>query len=285
MNDLVQIIGSLANRDITELETEMLGYEQAECPVIHHFGPGICIRELAMKKGTLAIGHRQKFEHINIVLRGKVAVLNVDGSVKIVEAPALFIGQPGRKIGIVLEDVVWQNVYATELKDVAAVEDHFLDKSAAWNEVDQQQLVFAESQSLADRVDFQVMLAEYGFTADVVRLQSENLDDQTHMPSGSWKFKVSPSPIEGSGVFGTMPINAGEVIGPARIGGMRTPLGRFTNHAKKPNARFVLLPNGAIDLVASEPISGAVGGHNGQEITVDYRQALGLSGIKSKDIS
>ena len=73
----------------------------------------------------------------------------------------------------------------------------------------------------------------------------------------------------------------GAVIAPARIAGKRTPAGRYTNHSAKPNAVMVQLPSGDIDLVASRHISGCAGGQLGEEITIDYRQALRLSGIGS----
>ena len=43
-----------------------------------------------------------------------------------------------------------------------------------------------------------------------------------------------------------------------------------------------MLPNGDINLVAITDIEGCKGGSMGTEITIDYRQALGLSGIEMK---
>jgi SET domain-containing protein len=68
-----------------------------------------------------------------------------------------------------------------------------------------------------------------------------------------------------------------EHIAPGRFAGMRTPAGRYTNHSKNPNARFVLLDNNDVVLIASKEIYGCKGGENGEEITVDYRQALSLA--------
>jgi hypothetical protein len=44
---------------------------------------------------------------------------------------------------------------------------------------------------------------------------------------------------------------------------------------------MVKRPNGDIDLVATRQIAGCTGGQPGEEITIDYRQALRLSGIGS----
>ena len=62
---------------------------------------------------------------------------------------------------------------------------------------------------------------------------------------------------------------------------MRTPLGRFTNHSRTPNAVFVN-QGGDIYLYALRRISGCSGGSQGEEVTIDYRQALALSGIYLK---
>ena len=94
---------------------------------------------------------------------------------------------------------------------------------------------------------------------------------------GSEEFTVDLSKIEGKGVMASGNIKEGEVIGPARINKMRTPLGRYTNHSKNPNAKMVLKENGDIDLVAVSNIAGYKGGQLGEEITVDYRQVLRLS--------
>ncbi len=112
-------------------EKELLQHPQADCPVVHHFGPGVCIREVFMAAGTLAIGHKQKFEHLNLMLRGKVMVINDDVTANVLTAPMIFVGKPGRKIGYVLEDMVWQNIYATDETDVKKLEAMFLDKSGA----------------------------------------------------------------------------------------------------------------------------------------------------------
>lgn len=272
----------LMSKGIENAERAMLAREQAECPVTHHFGPGIYIRELRMKAGIFAIGHRQKHQHMNALIKGKVLMLQNDGSTVEVCAPLTFVGQPGRKMGYVLEDVVWQNIYATDVRDVDILESMFLDKSMAWEEADLLRAQVAHAAQQVVREDFHKMLSEYGIPASTVRDQSENTADQTSMPFGAWQFKTSPSPIHGTGVFLTADAPAGYVVGPARVNGLRTPLGRYTNHSPTPNARMELLPNGDIQLVLARDAQGCKGGENGEEVTIDYRQALSLSGIQPK---
>jgi hypothetical protein len=110
---------------IVEMEGAVMSMEQAECPVYHRFYDGIYVRELHMKAGTFAIGHEQKFEQSNLFIKGKVLMYNLDGSTEILTAPMAFKGKPGRKVGYVLEDVIWQNAYPTNERDVELLETMF----------------------------------------------------------------------------------------------------------------------------------------------------------------
>lgn len=272
----------LMSKGVQRAEQAMMVHEQADCPVTHYFGPGIYVRELRMKAGIIAIGHRQKQQHLNVLLKGRVLMLQNDGSSVEVAAPLTFVGEPGRKMGYVLEDIVWQNIYATDIQDIPTLEDMFLDKSIEWEEAELLRARAAHAVAQPDRDDFHALLEEYGIDVQTVREQSENTTDQTHMPYGAWQFKTGHSPIQGSGIFLTAGAAAGYVVGPARIGGLRTPLGRYTNHSKTPNARMELLSNGDIQLVLTRDVRGCQGGEDGEEVTIDYRQALSLSGIQPK---
>lgn len=266
---------------IDRLEQAMLDMPQAECPVVHHFGPGTYVREVTLPAGIVAIGHAQRFEQLNIMLTGKVAIIGDDGKVKELTAPMIFVGPPGRKIGYVIETTTWLNVYSTDERDIEKLEAHFLDKSPAWLEHSVSAHKHKTESHAKDRDDFAKVIKQAGFSAETVRQQSENEDDQIPMPAGQGvKVTIRPSPIEGNGVFLSAPAEAGEVIAPARIAGMRTPVGRYTNHSLSPNAKFVKSDTGDIYLVATQRISGCAGGNAGEEVTVDYRQALELSGIQ-----
>lgn len=274
-------IGHLALRELMTLdapEKTLLQLPQVECSVVHHFGPGICIREVFMPAGTLAIGHAQKFDQLNIMIRGKALIAKDDGSTQILIAPMIFTGKAGRKIGYVMEDMVWQNVYATNLKDASAVEDFFIEKSEQWHDDQASRFAVESVGRAADRNDYMLLLEECGIAHSQARQQSENEDDQVWVESSTTRVDISP--IEGKGLFATSDIKNGDVICTARFDGKRTQAGRFTNHSIFPNAQMILLPNGDIDLLAIADIEGCKGGNIGTEITIDYRQALSLSGIK-----
>jgi hypothetical protein len=180
-----------------------------------------------------------------------------------------------------MEDSVWQNVYATEERDIEKLEADLLDKSNAW--LEHKDRVFKLQQSLhtQDRSDFQDVISAFGMDEKFADSISRAEEDQIPFPEGSApKVALHPSPIHGTGVFASFPINAFEVIGPARLNGKRTPLGRYANHSANPNAFFVKHDNGDIYAMAFKDIRGCAGGDNGEEITVDYMQALKINGYQ-----
>jgi hypothetical protein len=179
-----------------------------------------------------------------------------------------------------MEDMVWQNVYATDLKDASAVEDFFIEKSEQWYDDQASRFAVESVGRAADRNDYMLMLEDCGIAHSQARQQSENEDDQMWVENSVTRVDISP--IEGKGLFATADIKTGDVVCPARINGKRTQAGRFTNHSISPNARMNLLLNGNIDLVALTDIEGCKGGSIGTEITIDYRHALSLSGIEFK---
>lgn len=264
---------------IERLEETMLSMEQAPCDVVHSFAPGLYVRQVTLQAGLLAVGHRQKLAHLNVMLTGRVTMIEPDGSHSERAAPLVFVGEPGRKVGYVHEDVVWLNIYATDERDVAKLEAMFLDKSAAWQNA-QQQLIGNDRSE--DREDFKAAIEALGFSADQVSSQALELSDRMDFPPGSYGVKVAPSSIHGLGLIATRAFQSGELIAPARIGGKRTPAGRYSNHARSPNAVMRVDRAGNIALVALRDIEGCRGGQDGEEITVDYRESVKANRLSAR---
>jgi hypothetical protein len=268
---------SVFEQKIQIVEAGMLEKEQVDCPVVHRFGPNIYIREVTLPADSFSIGHYQKTTHMNVMLTGKVTMVNEDGSHTELTAPQTFVSKPGRKIGYIHEKVIWQNIYSTDETDIEKLEEMFLEKSMTFKQHQEAQKLLLTFNNEENIEDYYKVISDYGFTEETVRQQTENLVDQVEMPYGNYSFMVSDSNIEGKGVFATKDFVKGETVGPARINGMRTPLGRFTNHSKTPNAEMILKDNGDIDLVILDFVHGCKGGQLGEEITVNYRQVLALS--------
>lgn len=262
--------------DVDVLERDLLAQEQADCPVTHRFGPGVYIREVFLPRGAYVVGHRHTTPHVNIMLTGVLGLINDNGTETILRAPQTFVAQPGRKVAYIYEDVIWQNVHATDETDVNKLEDMFLDKSPVY--LDRiARLTRPVSNSSEDVEDYFDAIAAFGFDPLTVRQISEDETDQVPFPPGDYKVMVGASTIEGRGLFATGDIATNELIAVGRIDGKRTPAGRYTNHSKTPNAEMVRAEGGDIYLFSLRPIRGCRGGQLGEEITVDYRQALAVT--------
>lgn len=104
--------------------------------------------------------------------------------------------------------------------------------------------------------------------------RTREMEDQCPMPEGFEHLRITSSTIHGVGLFTDRPIAAGEVIGPARISGKRTPLGRYANHSPWANTEFRLLENGDLESVALCDMPA------GAEILNNYRQGARLWGAE-----
>lgn len=268
--DIVLAERPFTEQDVLHLESAFLKEEQVDCPVTHHFGPGVYIREVIMPTGAYIIGHDHKHPQFNIMLEGRLTLIRSDGTHHELTAPQTFVGAPGKKIAYIHETVRWQNVYATAETDVETLEDWLYAPSD--NLTEARQLLTHDKGG--DRADYAAALNDLGLAeADAEQIMG---GEPSPMPHGSYKMQVSASSIHGKGVFSTAEIGAHEMIAPVRASGEWTPAGRFINHSKTPNAEWVASENGDLYLFASEDISGCKGGILGEEITVDYRQALPL---------
>jgi hypothetical protein len=123
------------------------------------------------------------------------------------------------------------------------------------------------------RADYARFLAEYRLQEADVQRMVQGTADQVPLPAGFEHLRRGPSAIHGEGMFSANAIAAGQVIGPARLGGKRTPLGRYVNHSPQPNIRFAVAAAGGLDAVALRSIAAC------EELTLDYRQAGQVNGV------
>ena len=122
------------------------------------------------------------------------------------------------------------------------------------------------------RADFLRVLAETGNAMAVHRLRVEDPNTQGPMPAGYDYLEMRESLIDGMGIFTARSIAKGEVVGPALVGGKRTPVGRYGNHSPLPNTAFKRLPSGDVEAIALSAIP------RGSEISGNYRQGAFLCG-------
>jgi len=255
------------------LEVQMLALPQTVCSVRHLFTPGQYTREVTIPAGSYIVGHKHRHPHLNIFTEGSGVMVMCDGRHQELQAPFVFVGQPGRKCGYARTEVVWLNVFATDERDIEKLEEMFFDKSEEFVEAQSRVKVGVDPLLLThQRSDYEAVLAEFGVDEATAQAISET-DDLIPFPFGTYKIKTGVSAIAGKGIIATADIAANEIIAPARVDGKRTPAGRYTNLSPTPNAKMVNAGN-RILLVAIKPISGCPGGFDGEEVTVNYRDVI-----------
>lgn len=211
---------------------------QCETATLHTFGPGVYIREAALVAGTTAIGHYHLFEHTVVLTSGTILVKQDFSEPIRLTAPCTFVGKCGRKTVYAETDARVLNIYATDIRDVALLEELLVSRVEA------------------------VPLLSYRETVAVSQIQQ--------VPMGTYKFKI----IKNKGLFATASISCGERICSLRLDDTYTPFFSALVASERPNAKIVNCTDGALDLVAIEAIDGVMGGNVGAGITVTYNDLM-----------
>ncbi len=121
---------------IEKVEERLIQEEQVDCPVVHHFSPGVYVREITMPKDSVIVGHKHNTKHLNIVSKGSCILVDLDTEEKThIEAPYTFESEAGvRKVLYIVEECVWSTVHVTEETDLDKIEEIVIDKSNIWLE-------------------------------------------------------------------------------------------------------------------------------------------------------
>ena len=288
MSDLVEVLNKptfdlRTHESKMELAEALLDAPQMRCNVVHRFGPGVYIREASYKAGTLIIGQEHVSDHINMLLKGKINVIDGNGNTVTLEAPHMFVSPAGSKVGYALEDVIWQNIYATNETNVEVLEQTLFKAPPKYHEYLSKQLEDRTIYHEVDRQDYREMIEECGWSAEDIEKVSHYRGDCIPFPYGSYSITQGDSPIQGKGMFATADIAEGTVIAPMRLNCCRTPAGFLVNHSKYPNAEAVLTDNGDMYLVALRDIKGMDGGFNGDEVTISYRHTMRINNLWNGD--
>lgn len=218
-----------------------------ELPLKHHICNGVYARELFIPAGTLLTGRIHKTNHISIIQQGDISVMTEEG-MKRIQGPLVIQSEKGMKrAGFTHTDTIWITIHPTDLTDITEIEDSlFYDSDLSW-------------------IDYHETIKKHGFTHENVVKISENTDDQI-LFDVDYGVEVQDSTIQGKGLFALKDFQEG-VICPARLSGMRTPAGRYTNHAINPNCKM-LTNDSDVYLKAIKPIK------QGDELTIDYGDTI-----------
>lgn len=253
-----------ARQLLFQLQSAVASSPPVDFPLQHLFAPAgegqwLYSRTILLPKGSLIVGKIHKHSHPNILSQGTVRVFTEAGGSETLTGPLSMVSSPGTKRAVLAEtDAVWTTLHLTTSTDLVKVEAELIASSYADYEVFQAQ------------EDYRKFLREAQLTQeqlDKIMGLSAYLGE---MPMGYSGLEVRKSPIAGNGVFTQDFYSAGGVIGPARLSGLRTPLGRYVNHAADSNAEFRRMANGDLVTVATRDILV------GKEILNNYRQGLAL---------
>lgn len=101
---------------------------QADTPILNTFSEGLYSRAIFIPKGTLIVGKKHRRETLNICALGDITVLTELGVARF-QAGDIVVSKPGiRKVGYAHVDSVWVNVHATHERDLAIIEEQFIEQ-------------------------------------------------------------------------------------------------------------------------------------------------------------
>lgn len=113
---------------VDALVDQMRRMEQTDCPVTHHFSPGLYLREIFMPAGTVVVGRVHKTEHFNILVQGACVIVHDDGQREELRAPKVFVSKAGvQKVLYILEDMIWMTTHVSEETDLVKLEGLLVD--------------------------------------------------------------------------------------------------------------------------------------------------------------
>ena len=102
---------------VCRLERVLEKSPQVECPVRHHFAPGVYMREMTVPAGVIATGAVHKTEHLTIVCGH--CHLTTDEGTREFCGYEVFLSKPGAKRAIyAIEETKVTTVHVTEDRDL-----------------------------------------------------------------------------------------------------------------------------------------------------------------------
>lgn len=97
----------------------------------HFFAPGVYMRTLFIPKGHVVVGAIHKTKTLNILLKGKISVVDSNGQKVIAAAPFIFVAEPGQKAGYAIENCWYANIFPNknDITDPRQLEAKFTAKT------------------------------------------------------------------------------------------------------------------------------------------------------------
>jgi hypothetical protein len=100
--------------------------EEVDPPLEHYHVPGVYGRKITVPAGVCVVTKLHKSRHITIALTGKCTVVDQDGKQTEVEAPGIWITEPGTQRSVLCHtETSWITVHGVPegLTDISALEN------------------------------------------------------------------------------------------------------------------------------------------------------------------
>ncbi len=108
---------------IREMQARLATLPQVELPPVHHFAPGVYVRELAIPADTFVVGKLHRHDHIVMLIQGEATILTPDGVISHLKAPAIWLSKAGVKRALKTHsDAIFVTVHPTNETDLDAIE-------------------------------------------------------------------------------------------------------------------------------------------------------------------
>ena len=115
---------------VERLEALLEKLPQVDCPVRHHFAPGVYMREMTVPAGVRAVGAVHKTEHLTIVAGH--CLLTTDDRVREFDGYDTFLSRPGAKRAIVaIEKTIVTTVHVTNETDLETLCEQLTESTSA----------------------------------------------------------------------------------------------------------------------------------------------------------
>lgn len=114
---------------IDSMESIAKNCDPVEIPLQHYFSKDLYAREVTIPKGAFVVGKIHKYQNLNILSKGKLALLSIEGC-KIVEAPFTVVSPPGvKRVAYAIEECVWTTIHSTPETDIEKIEEDVIAKN------------------------------------------------------------------------------------------------------------------------------------------------------------
>jgi len=247
---------------ILELEAKMLEQQQSAIPVEHLVHGGMYARSVKVPAGTLLTGNIYKYDHIEVMASGVLMVTTDDGQSRLLEGYNLMPALTGKKrAAYAIEDTVWITFHAVGEVDIESpdeIQDRLTVKT--FEDLD-------EFYAKVNRIGYRMFLQDLGIDQDYMDAIVKNHADYIELSLEEYGLEMKDSIIHGKGIFATEMFGIGATLACSRVGAHRTQLGRYINHAVRPNCKF----NADGDDIICVTISTV---YPGDELTVNYSEIL-----------